>query len=209
MTDRIELSGTDAIEFAERLEAWRGDVAGDAQRAFHRTGALEPSLTVEGRRLEVAFQVAGDDASEHGLHRGDNDQVDRANSVGSHRGHRGSLLHRVVPGFQDSELHFDFLTDAAGAEGERIGDPTNHRGVERGEDGKALSRARCARSDHAREEGGFVVMELLKGETLDETVERGVLTQDDFVEVVTQTMEALIAAQASNVAARDGFHEPQ
>lgn len=53
------------------------------------------------------------------------------------------------------------------------------------------------------ESGGFVVMELLKGETLDETVERGVLTQEDFTEVVYQTMEALIAAQAINVIHRD------
>ncbi len=53
------------------------------------------------------------------------------------------------------------------------------------------------------EKGGFVVMELLKGETLDETVERGVLTQEDFTEVVYQTMEALIAAQANNVIHRD------
>lgn len=53
------------------------------------------------------------------------------------------------------------------------------------------------------EKGGFVVMELLKGETLDETIERGVLTQDDFTEVVYQTMEALIAAQANNVIHRD------
>lgn len=53
------------------------------------------------------------------------------------------------------------------------------------------------------EQGGFVVMELLKGETLDETVERGVLTQGDFIEVVYQTMEALIAAQASDVIHRD------
>ncbi len=53
------------------------------------------------------------------------------------------------------------------------------------------------------EQGGFVVMELLKGETLDETVERGVLTQEDFAEVVQQTMEALISAQASNVIHRD------
>lgn len=52
-------------------------------------------------------------------------------------------------------------------------------------------------------QGGFVVMELLKGETLDETIERGVLTQSDFTEVVYQTMEALIAAQASNVIHRD------
>ncbi|MEX2580506.1 MAG: serine/threonine-protein kinase [Verrucomicrobiales bacterium] len=53
------------------------------------------------------------------------------------------------------------------------------------------------------EKGGFVVMELLAGETLDETVERGVLTQDDFIEVVYQTMEALIAAQANTVIHRD------
>lgn len=53
------------------------------------------------------------------------------------------------------------------------------------------------------EKGGFVVMELLKGETLDETIERGVLTQEDFTEIVYQTMEALIAAQANNVIHRD------
>jgi serine/threonine protein kinase len=53
------------------------------------------------------------------------------------------------------------------------------------------------------EKGGFVVMELLKGETLDETVARGVLTQGDFIEIVYQTMEALIAAQASAVLHRD------
>ncbi|MEM7698750.1 MAG: serine/threonine-protein kinase, partial [Verrucomicrobiota bacterium] len=53
------------------------------------------------------------------------------------------------------------------------------------------------------EQGGFVVMELLKGETLDDTIERGVLTQEDFIEVVYQTMEALIAAQANDVIHRD------
>ncbi len=53
------------------------------------------------------------------------------------------------------------------------------------------------------EEGGFVVMELLNGETLDDTVARGVLTQEDFKEVVIQTLEALIAAQAINVVHRD------
>lgn len=53
------------------------------------------------------------------------------------------------------------------------------------------------------EQGGFVVMELLKGETLDDTVARGVLTQEDFVEVAYQTLEALIAAQANNVIHRD------
>ncbi|MEM9281004.1 MAG: serine/threonine-protein kinase [Verrucomicrobiota bacterium] len=53
------------------------------------------------------------------------------------------------------------------------------------------------------EQGGFVVMELLKGETLDDTIERGVLTQEDFTEVVYQTQEALIAAQAIDVIHRD------
>lgn len=53
------------------------------------------------------------------------------------------------------------------------------------------------------EEGGFVVMELLNGETLDDTVARGVLTQEDFKEVVMQTLEALMAAQSINVVHRD------
>ncbi|MDF1816432.1 MAG: serine/threonine-protein kinase [Verrucomicrobiales bacterium] len=53
------------------------------------------------------------------------------------------------------------------------------------------------------DEGGFVVMELLNGETLDETVERGVLTAEDFKEVVFQTMEGLVAAQDKNVIHRD------
>lgn len=53
------------------------------------------------------------------------------------------------------------------------------------------------------ESGGFVVMELLDGETLDETVGRGLLTLNDFSEVVNQTLEALIAAQAVNMLHRD------
>lgn len=53
------------------------------------------------------------------------------------------------------------------------------------------------------ESGGFVVMELLDGETLDDTVERGVLLPKDFEGVVNQTMEALIAAQAKNMLHRD------
>lgn len=53
------------------------------------------------------------------------------------------------------------------------------------------------------EEGAFVVMELLKGETLDQVVQRGVLTLKDFCEVVSQTLEALIAAEAAGVLHRD------
>ncbi len=52
-------------------------------------------------------------------------------------------------------------------------------------------------------EGGFVVMELLDGETLFETVRRGVLTQGDFLEMANQTLEALTAAHAVNVMHRD------
>ena len=53
------------------------------------------------------------------------------------------------------------------------------------------------------DEGGFVVMELLTGETLDQVIQRGVLTLKDFSEVVVQTMEALIAAEAAGVLHRD------
>lgn len=53
------------------------------------------------------------------------------------------------------------------------------------------------------DEGGFVVMELLDGETLDETIGRGVLTMEDFGEVVTQTLEAMIAAQDLHLVHRD------
>jgi len=53
------------------------------------------------------------------------------------------------------------------------------------------------------DQGGFVVMELLDGETLYDTVERGVLTQEDFLEMAIQTLEALSAAHAMNVMHRD------
>ena len=53
------------------------------------------------------------------------------------------------------------------------------------------------------DQGGFVVMELLKGETFDETINRGALTFDDFKNVVTQTLEALIAAHHTGLIHRD------
>lgn len=46
------------------------------------------------------------------------------------------------------------------------------------------------------DEGAFVVMELIKGETLDAIIERGALTEVDFESLVTQTLEGLIAAHA-------------
>lgn len=46
------------------------------------------------------------------------------------------------------------------------------------------------------DEGAYVVMELIKGETLDTIIERGALTEVDFESLVTQTLEGLIAAHA-------------
>lgn len=52
-------------------------------------------------------------------------------------------------------------------------------------------------------DGGYVVMELLQGETLTETIGKGTLTLADFHQVVIQTLEALIAAEAANMLHRD------
>lgn len=52
-------------------------------------------------------------------------------------------------------------------------------------------------------QGPFVVMELLKGETLDQVIERGALTVDDFKEVVVQSLEGMIAAQELGLVHRD------
>lgn len=52
-------------------------------------------------------------------------------------------------------------------------------------------------------DGPYVVMELLDGRTLDEMVERSILTLTDFKEVASQMQEALIAAQDLNLVHRD------
>lgn len=49
------------------------------------------------------------------------------------------------------------------------------------------------------DEGAFIVMELVKGETLEETVSRGALTEGDFDTLVTQTLEGLIAAHSAGL----------
>ena len=51
--------------------------------------------------------------------------------------------------------------------------------------------------------GTFVIMELLKGETLDQVIDRGKLSTEDFHEVVQQTMEGMVAAQALGLVHRD------
>ncbi|QQL45982.1 protein kinase domain-containing protein [Sulfuriroseicoccus oceanibius] len=53
------------------------------------------------------------------------------------------------------------------------------------------------------DDGAFVVMELVDGETFEEVVQRGLLTLEDFNELVGQSLEALIAAQDKNLVHRD------
>lgn len=45
-------------------------------------------------------------------------------------------------------------------------------------------------------EGAFIVMELLKGETLEDIITRGALTGKDFEQLATQSLDGLIAAHA-------------
>ncbi len=53
------------------------------------------------------------------------------------------------------------------------------------------------------EDGPFVVMELLTGETLEEIVGRGSFTWQDFRQFALQTLEGLIAAQELHIVHRD------
>lgn len=49
------------------------------------------------------------------------------------------------------------------------------------------------------DEGGFIVMELVKGETLEDIIMRGALTLDDFDSLVRQTLEGMIAAHEQGI----------
>ncbi|MEM0968058.1 MAG: protein kinase, partial [Verrucomicrobiota bacterium] len=49
------------------------------------------------------------------------------------------------------------------------------------------------------ENGSFMVMELLQGETLGETITRGTLTREDFEQLAAQTMDGLMAAEAASI----------
>lgn len=53
------------------------------------------------------------------------------------------------------------------------------------------------------EDGPFVVMELLTGETLEEIISKGSFTWQDFRQLAPQILEALIAAQELNLVHRD------
>lgn len=49
------------------------------------------------------------------------------------------------------------------------------------------------------EEGAYIVMELLKGETLEDIIERGALNEGDFRQLVNQSLEGMIAAHATGL----------
>ncbi len=53
---RLNLSGEEAIAFAQRLEGWRGQVDGTAHRLFRLTSPLEPHLEIDGERVQVSFE---------------------------------------------------------------------------------------------------------------------------------------------------------
>jgi superfamily II DNA or RNA helicase len=53
---RLHLAAEEAIRFAERLERWKGEVRGDAHRAFTLTNPLEPHLEIEGESMQVSFE---------------------------------------------------------------------------------------------------------------------------------------------------------
>jgi len=49
------------------------------------------------------------------------------------------------------------------------------------------------------DEGAYIVMELLKGETLEDIIERGALNEGDFRALVTQSLEGMIAAHTTGL----------
>jgi len=52
-------------------------------------------------------------------------------------------------------------------------------------------------------DGAFVVMEFIDGETLDETIRRAALTEDDFITLAEQCLDGLMAAQGVGMLHRD------
>ena len=62
---RIELEGEAAIDFAAQLAHWRGELRGDAHRAFHRLPELVPRVSIEdGERFSLDFELSQVDASQ-------------------------------------------------------------------------------------------------------------------------------------------------
>ncbi len=57
---RANYSGDEAIAFARRLDAWRGEIEGDAHKRFHRLPGLVPKLKVNDETLEIDFALPED-----------------------------------------------------------------------------------------------------------------------------------------------------
>ena len=59
---RVDLGGADAVRFAGRLKAWRGDVAGETEGEIFERRPLVPSVAIRDDVLDVTFEQADDPA---------------------------------------------------------------------------------------------------------------------------------------------------
>jgi superfamily II DNA or RNA helicase len=57
---RVTLAGAEAVELAERLRTWDGDVEGDAHAQFFLAAPLVPRLTLDSERFELRFESGSD-----------------------------------------------------------------------------------------------------------------------------------------------------
>jgi len=80
----LRLTGSEAVEFAARLEAFEGEIAGVGREAFRVAEALVPRVRVDGARLEIRFET-GDatDSDASGARNADPTAVLRAWREGS------------------------------------------------------------------------------------------------------------------------------
>jgi superfamily II DNA or RNA helicase len=56
-TDRF--TGEDAVRFVQRLEAWEGEIRGDAHEAFALSPPLTPQLHLDAAHFDLFFETAG------------------------------------------------------------------------------------------------------------------------------------------------------
>lgn len=57
---RVILAADEAVAMAAKLTAWNGDIAGDAHESFYQTTPLKARLRIEGTRVELDFESAGE-----------------------------------------------------------------------------------------------------------------------------------------------------
>ena len=56
---RVALAGEDAVELAERLRSWEGEVAGEAHAQFFLAPALAPRLALDAGHFQLRFESGG------------------------------------------------------------------------------------------------------------------------------------------------------